>query len=514
MTLAELIDFELALSRDLDRPFAEVVERDRRIAAAVPTDAVSGPASDVLLRAWLEAQRGSTRPTVGERFAAFRGLLAGILFVAGFVLGAGAVTAWLVSPDRLPVNVVVFWPALVGVQVGLAALWWIAVIPPEAADRVPGLRELRRFLVAMGRAAPMIGTWLLRALGQRIARSAEMGTAMLRRMETLYGRLVFWIGVALTQVFAIGFNAGAWVALFAIPYFDDPAFGWRSRLLDASELHEVVRWIATPWSSWSSGSTDPSAWTVSLEEVIRTQYSSLDPELVDRVDTVDPIHPAGALAAARRSAWSAWWPFLLASLAVYGALPRMLFWGVAQWRSRRVLAAAPARHADVERLRVRLEGFAVETAGSGTAEVVRGPAGSATDLEPFPLQGRPIAVLCWPGPDRSETDLERLLGTAPSRLLSVHPAHPDAALRQLRPQLEVAPETGIVLAIEASEPPVGEVLDLIGLLRSELGRERPIAVGLRQAGGVEDRHRTVWKRVLAERGDPYLCLIELVSEAA
>lgn len=501
MTLAELIDFELALARDRDRPFEELMARDRRIAAAVPADTPAGPSRQALLRAWLEAQRGSARPTAGERAAEGHGLLAAALFVGGFALGAAAVSGWLVSRGGLPVNVIVFWPALIGVQIALALLWWIAVIPPRAANSIPGLREFHRLLVALGRAAPALAARLFRAAAARGVGPADVG--LLRRLETLYGRLAFWIAVAQGQAFAVGFNVGAWLALLAIPYLDDPAFGWRSRLLDPAELAEIAGWIAAPWAGLGALLGSAAPWTVSLEEVVATQYSSLDPEVIDRI---------GA-ASGMASAWSAWWPFLLASLAVYGALPRVIFWGVAHWRCRRALAAAPAGHADAERLRLRLESAAVQTRGSDAAAPVGGETGSAVDLAPFRLDERPVALLLWPSGAGGGADLAPLVGATPRCVVAVDPGHPEAALETLRRELAAAPDARILLAIEASEPPVGEVLDLLAHLRSELDPRLPIAVGLWQRGGIESRHRSVWKRVLAERGDPYLSLVDLEPAA-
>ena len=67
-----------------------------------------------------------------------------------------------------------------------------------------------------------------------------------------------------------------------IPYVDDPAFGWRSRLLDADELHQVVEVVSVPWSPLLPEIR------VDLGEIRATRYSSVQQHL-ERIGRADRL---------------------------------------------------------------------------------------------------------------------------------------------------------------------------------------------------------------------------------
>lgn len=489
MTLAELIDFELALARDRECSREALEKRDRAIAAALPVAVGEGRDDAELFSFWLSRVSEGTSGTGARIAAALRGA-ALLLFGLGVALGVSVVSAWLVTRDGLPLNAVKFWLLLVGAQLVLVALACIAMLPPRLLKRAPGLRELGELLAAAAQALPKTLLFLLRHspwAGETSAAGSRSELALFRPADAPYRRVLFWRFVALTQRFAVGFNLGAIAALWLIPFLDDPAFGWRSRLLDPATTASFVRGLAAPWASaYPPG-------TLSAAAVAATQYSSLDPSLADLRGSEGP--------------WSTWWPFLLCSLAVYGLLPRLAILGFAEWRGRRALSRAPFDDVDCERLRARLERVVVETRADGAEQ--GGAAGvlPADAVDAIALRGRPCALVIPPDFDPGRDLGERIARDSGVEIVRESRPYDRSDLAKSAAALRVAAVDVVLLAMPAYEPPVGERLDALDVLRAGVGERQRIVVVLEQPGGVERRHVAVWRRAMAERGDRYLDVI-------
>ncbi len=506
LDLASLIDLELALLHDHDRPLEEILPRDAAIREQIDADALDGRA---LYLRWLDALPERSRPSTGERAAQLVALMSSSLAVLGFVLGASAVVGWLVLETGLPVNAVNFWSILAGAQALLSLLWLVAVLPGVRLRALPLLGDLFALLQDLARLLPNALVWLFAKLpgDSRSALLAELGR--LRKLDWLYGGLRFWLFVRASQVFALMFNVGVVAAFVFIPYVNDPAFGWRSRLLDAEGLHASVELISLPWSP-----VFPEA-SLDLEEIRATQYSSIAQSLeqIPRGPTVAGNDP-----------WAAWWPFLLASLLCYGLAPRLIFFIVAAFQARRKLVGARLDHAEFLRLRDRLKRRHVETR-SPEADP-DGGVDSGPGLEaavPIDLSSGPLAVMTWCGVDLSEGRLaecvEQRFGAAPASIHCVGglDASEDGAALDL---LGRSSKGAALLVVPAWEPPVADYVDFVTSLRRALGRDRPVVVALhnRREDGeplpATQIQRAQWRRRLAELGDPWLCVESLTQEDA
>jgi len=473
--LAELIDLELELVRDRDRPLEHLDARDAPIAQRI---AAAGAQGREALRLWLAAAR-EPASSLGTRIARLRGVAAFGLFAFGALLGIATVGSWLLSGTGSPVNVIRFWPAVIGVQLALLVLWCAAALPQPW----------------LGRLLPwVLGRGLLAAL--RVDRAAIATTlAELRRLEWLYARLRLWLVTSLTQSFAVGFNLGALTAFVAIPYIDDPAFGWRSRMLEVPAVTRLAETVALPWRSWLPRAVPSSA------DVAATRYSSIDPALT-RDERPGP-----------RSVWAVWWSFLVASLAIHGLAPRLLLWllahiGVA-WELRR----APRAHADLARLQERLarrpldtRARAAESAGSST-----GSDTSAVATESLP--SGPLHVLCWSGVPLDDRQIRARLADTGAEVATVarvgvlDRAQDARALEGIAAQGATGPSACLV--VPAWEPPAGEYLDFVRDLRAALGDGRALWVLLYPLGaspGPDAGAAQHWRAALQARGDPWLRL--------
>jgi hypothetical protein len=506
LDLARLIDLELALLRDRDRPLEELLPRDAAIREQIRADALDGRA---LYLRWLEALPERSQPSTGERAAQLVALIGALLAVLGFVLGASAVVGWLVLESGLPVNVVNFWSILAGAQALFALLWLVAVLPGVRLRALPFAGGMVALLQDLARLLPNAAGWLLAKLpgGSRSALLAELGR--LRKLDWLYGGLRFWLLVRASQVFALMFNVGVVAAFVFVPYVNDPAFGWRSRLLDAEALHASVEWVSLPWSP-----VFPEV-SLDLEEIRASQYSSVQQSLerIERRPPVDGDDP-----------WAAWWPFLLASLLCYGLAPRLIFLVVAAFQARRKLVGARLDHAEFLRLRDRLKRRHVETRAPDVDPDGPPPTGGSLEAgAAVDLGAGPLAVFTWCGVGLEEGVLARSVearfGASPASIRRVGglDAGEDRVALDL---LERSREGAALLVVEAWEPPVADYVDFVASLRRVLGPNRPVVVALCNRGDAGEvlpaapSQHLHWRRRLAELGDPWLCVESLVREEA
>jgi hypothetical protein len=507
LQLAELIDLELAVLRDRERPLEDLLPRDAAIREQIGASELEG--RDLYL-AWLAALPVRVQPSTGQRAARLVEMVGAFLAMGGLVLGASTVVGWLVIDTGLPVNVVNFWLVMAGAQGLLALLWLVAVLPGLRLRAIPLLGGVVSLLQDLARAVPAAAGWALGHLpgSSRAALLEELG--QLRALDWLYGGLRFWLLVRASQVFAFAFNVGAVAAFVLIPYVDDPAFGWRSRLLDAGELYEAVEIASLPWSP-----ALPEV-SVELEEIEATQYSSVQRRL-ERIGR-QPLSEG-------EDPWAAWWPFLLASLLCYGLAPRVIFLAVAAARVRGELAGASLDHAELQRLRDRLKRPHVETRAPGTDPDAPLPAGAGNgETQAIDLGEGPMEALTWCGVGLDEASLaaalEARFGVRPAALHEVGGIDAGAD-RAALDALAASPGRGAVaLVVEAWEPPVADYVDFVGELRRVLGAGRPLVVALCNRG--EDgallpagpAQRLQWRRRLAELGDPWLRVESLAAAAA
>lgn len=502
--IAELIDLEVQLRADADLAPEELHARDGAIGTRI--GAADLDDRSATLR-WLAEVRGPEGP--GTRAEQRRNRVSAGLLVLGFLLGALSVGGWLATGTREPVNVVYFWPGFIGSQIVLALGFLIAAVPARAFGRVPLVGTLHSLMRSLAGAAPRL---MARGLA-RISRGAgERWTdtlAEIHRLDWLYGRLRFWLLAQMTQLFAVAFNVGALFAFVVLPTIDDPAFGWRSRLLDERQVEAASAAVAWPWHAvW------PEA-VPSGEVIAATRYSSVAQRYL-----VEDAPSPDATGHAQRP-WAAWWPFLVASAVCYGLAPRLLYWMLSGLGVRRALRRISFDRGEIARLCHRMRWPLLQTAGIGDEASRAWPADGERAAGPaWPLPERARA-LCFPGVDVDDTRLAEMLaerfGAAP---VATHPVGDiggrgdEVALAALD---EAPPGEGVYVVVEAWEPPVGDHLDLLDAVRSRGGETRPILVVLHGWGAdgrpdaPETRHRSVWERAIRRRGDPRMSVAPLVE---
>jgi Protein of unknown function (DUF2868) len=498
MTLANLVDLEAQLARDRDGDPAALAARDRALLSGV---AVDPRRRGELLAAWLEALR-AREPNALFPGALVSGALSGlraVLVLGGVLLGWGAATAVLTGGGAHPVNVWDFLLAFVFVQLALLALLAASFLLPLAAMGAPVLGLFRG---AVGAIYPRVAARGLAAGGER----AHEWRALWHRARTrrsLYHAVEPWLLLAVTQAFAVAFNAGALAAILRLVVFSDVSFGWSTTLtgLDARRFHALVEALAAPWRAlWPAAV--PAQWLVEA-----TRYSHLEGAYL----------LSGAGRSAQPDVVGGWWPFLVAALVAYGLLPRAVLLAAARVKVARLLSRLPHDDAEVSRVVERLCAPHLET----RAAVPEGPAGEpprALAGAAGAARGSSAAVVLWrdvPGGPALESALARGLGLAVARTRAA--GGKDAGEGSDGWAEVSGGGEQVVVVAEAFEPPDRGVRRLLSELRRALGPRRLLLVVLVGAAGERpgpprDVDVRIWRDALAALADPFLS-VEPLREA-
>jgi len=474
--LAELIDFEVQLASDRERPREELIARDRGIALRWQSD----PASTAeLVTRWLASlQRQSTAPTAGERVERAHVVANWLVFVVFGLIGATIALAVLQFTGDHPINVLV----VLGVFVFLQWTNLVATIAAFVWSRSsPGF--LARFPLSA----------LVRKLIIKIAGADDAGRFLARR--SLYSGVERWVLFRAVQVGAVAFNVGAITTFIAAVSFTDLAFAWSTTLqVGAEGLQRFCEGLAAPWRLWLPDAVP------TLDLVRATQYFRIDSAYVNA--------PAGARVRDAALA-GGWWPFLLMCLLVYGLLPRLALavWGsVGMHRAFGKLSFDTPEEAEViVRLTTPRVRRVQENDPGNVAPLGEGhqPLGRPQQFS----QDEPAIALRWREAEISDDAfLKRLherFGARVEAPIASAGGHDHREDEQLLGRLGGSEQPVLVLA-EPWNAPDRAFKRLIQSLRAHGHSRRKIYV-LLTTGGSEEQRR-VWAGYLAELGDPYIAL--------
>lgn len=492
---ADVIDLEVQLARDeSEASQAKLRLRDREIANRINAEDRQEPG---LSLRWLDEMRKADGELPGQRVEGACRALGGALVVLGLLLGFGLVWGWLTLDQSQPVNVIHFWSVTVGLPAGLFVLWVVGLV----------LRQLpwfSRWAGPMSSAIPELLQWMLaKRFSQWRQWLAAAGGAS-KRTRTAW----LWMVHTLTQRFALAFGIGAVAALVAAFYLTDPAFGWRSRLMDTQQLHRVVSAITWPWAS-----VMPSA-TLTEVQIEQTQYSSMGERFAD---------VQAGRGQAGHATWAMWWPMVLMSMVVYVLLPRAAAVVGTSWALKRAAARAfdPLRLAP---LRQRLAPAAeFRTSAKYDHKHIIAQTQQAPQAALQNIAGQRCHVLQWTGlgitRQQVAAHLQQRFALQVDTHAEVGQLDPDADAQAMHAATQGKDEAEPVMVIvPAWEPPTSEYRDFLAGLRKIAGERRPIEVLLyeQHAGEPEQvnaEDQRTWQQMVRSMGDAYLSVLPFVEEA-
>lgn len=487
--LRDIIDFEYFLGRDEEADDDELERRDRALfgeLSARPDD------RRALFRQWLEKRRAQTAEAdalPGAAYAMAHALALKLLVVLGLLSGALAAAGLLQYEGREPVNVLAYCAVLICSQMVLVALALLLVVTGAHRWLLPELSLLgglaRRVLASLATRMEAQSASRLPA-SERNRAKAFLGFVGARRM--LFGDVLRWPVFLLFQAFGVAFNVGAILATLALVIVSDRAFGWQSAVqFDAATVHRAAELVATPWS-WSRPDLVPTLAQVEGTRIVLK-------EGIAQLRTPDLV---------------SWWPFLCLALAVYGLLPRVVFFISSLVAQGLALRRLDFTYVACDRLLERMTASSLAmNAGPDTgvthrsAEIVAAPIAleRAANGEALPAGAE---VVLAPAEISGGDGLRLEIG---------------AGTRSDREQIRRVAGFGWngdprVLVLQAAwEPPIAEFLNFIRQLRATLGERARLTIGLvgkplgdGQREEVREQDFAIWREQVEMLGDPYLRL--------
>lgn len=496
--LGSCIDLAVQLQRDADRPEAELHRRDRAIARALDL-----PATDrrTVLTAWLDAVRRQGDPLPGRGISLTYRLVVVALVFLGLLLGWGTVGALFYYEGARPVNVVHVLAVLVLTQVALLGALGIVLLPYSWTRHLPGLAGLQELLawLSPGQLVRLAVHRLPAPLRDRLKDGLHQHAGFFPAV----GRAQKWAVVFGAQCFAVAFNVAAITAMLYQVTFSDLAFSWSTTLEpNVAVAHRWTSTLAVPWASLVPAAV-PS------------------PELIRQTLYYRQTGPPSGIAPAR---WGEWWPFLVACVATYGLLPRVVLLIVAGLRFRRALRQAfldtPGASVLLDRLtsaRVTTQSAEAELEPEAAVVPASGPAPAAS------LASGPLVVVNWGGLEVPDAPLRERVSQAWRRevLRLVHAGGRQSVEDDARTVAAIAgcpgaPATAVL--VKAWEPPVLDFTDFLRDLRQAIGPQRLILVApvaIDEGGGLvapRTVHAAQWQQRLRRLGDPALVVRPWLSE--
>jgi len=507
LKLEQLIDLETQLQRDRDEDPRHLRHRDAGIGREINANELAG---NELFLLWLsslkETHQRPDRESAGHHVVQFLSAVGLVLALVGALLGGGAVAGWLRLNPSEPVNAILFWLSLIGLQILLLTGWLLAVIPRRWAGKLPAAGAFQQLLRWIGRVPPLLATWLATRMSEETRQQIREVRGSAARFDWLYGRLRFWILVELTQIFALAYNVGAVVVFVMMTHGNDPAFCWKSTVLDERQVHAATTIVSFPWSRFAENAV------LTAEDLEATRFSSFEEQFVN------------GSAETQQAGWRQWSYFLLASLLTYGLLPRCITLILARCAKQRALTDVRLDHAEFQKLADRLRHpFVATTSQDADADTEEAPDAvpSGPSADAIESAGPVPAVRC-DGVHLNEDEISNFIRNRFGKVIStvydvlgLDEEVDESTLNQLADE----PPDEVFVLVEAWEPPVSEYLDLFAKLREFMGARRMINIVLynRSPDGLSvaprARDAEMWQRQLATAGDPWLRVETLVEDA-
>jgi len=329
-TAGDVLDLEI-LGASVEGPQGSAKDRAELEREFAPQPLTQVPRGQ-LFRRWLERRRPNAPGLPGATLDRVFRVARVLGWMLGLGIGASTAGGYLLYFGQQPVNP--FWFFL-----------WLVLVPLLISAAIIAVAAAWHDWSGPG----ALARWLVGAVCRRLpggARQAwEAWSGNFARHRDRHGRLAVLPLLGITQRAACGFALGALGTLWLRVVFTDIAFGWQSSAGWSMETwHGIARAIASPWS-WLMPGACPTV------EQVRDSHFTF----------------AGGMKEIVPSASQAWWPFLAASLAVWGVGVRAAIIVLIGWHERKALRNPDFSHSDANALHRALTGplFVAQPSGVG-----------------------------------------------------------------------------------------------------------------------------------------------------
>lgn len=442
------------------------------------------------------------------------------LGVTGFVLGVLMVYSFLAYHGSRPVNVTVFASFFIIFQALLSVLACGVMLNRMVR------KQGRTIGFGISFSPALVSGFFFKKLsgllkktknmpgGGAMAAMADAGSLVVMKNRE-YNGVLFWPFFILSSFFALSFSTGALCGTLFRVLVTDLAFGWQSTLLTSgTQVHDLISWMAMPWSWLSSG-------TFALPSLVQVEGSRI-------------LLKEGILGLATEHLVS-WWPFLCMGILVYGVMFRGLLVLGAGLAQRKAMAQFDFQQPKYKRL------LAGMTSPKMDMDIQETPTSQVKNRPPLPNPDIPCSADLEPPHKIRGTVLPRSQGRA--LILASSQVYQGADLETINQIVEqqlgvevsqvypitfdfdadqggfpvLASGTGQVIVLqEVWQPPIRGLLHYYTQVKNQGFSDTPLWIVLTQTPGepvlgvdAGDVNFKVWKKAVSQLNDPDIILERL-----
>ncbi len=510
----DIFDLEYFLHKDSTAPAESLSQRDRGIflqhIEPLLGQCLKGQERLFILRNWLEQRRraefgGTDSLSPGALFAEAHRTLRLLSLVVGLFFGSAAGLSFFNYAGTTPVNIFAFLVFFVFSQIVILLLLLIsASVRCLLRNRLVTLPVSMRLMGGLTARAILWGhRHLLGRLWADSRDSLAASLGLLKGTQRIYGSVFFWPIFVLTQLLAIGANAGVLAATLFRILTSDVAFGWQSTVqFSGRTLHSLVQLVSLPWS-----------WFIP-EDLAHPTLNAIEGSRIILKDGISHLTTQDLVS---------WWPFLVLCLLTYGLLPRILLHLLAIYMQHRNLVELRFQHAPCTRLLQRMQTPRVSSQAAPEfrqpKEELRSEFPSAN--EPAARQPSQTAVLVFIPDDiyprHNEQEMKIFLEdrgfTIAGQIRFMENYDADCMILESLAERDWSEIGGIVIFMESWMPPLVAFLSFLGQIRRAIDPDIPIFVELLGKPAVDHFlppastvDWAIWAKKITALGDPLLSL--------
>ncbi|QOR61456.1 DUF2868 domain-containing protein [Sulfurovum sp. ST-21] len=450
MKLQSYIDLQALLKDDIS------TQAERRTFGLTHVTIKNDPVAQLL--AWTAEYRNKlSKPFYGDRFESILYHITLILVMIAFVLGLFSGIGLLSYSGKEPVNLVYFLAMVVFLPLLTMTLTLVSML---------WIRRAKNILVHISPAF-----WMEKLL-LFFSKKADIDLTRFK----INPLLANWIVIKRSQMLALSFSLGLFVALLGIVATKDIAFAWSTTLNISSEhFHQFLNILAFPWRNWL-----PSA-VPSLDLIEQSHYFRLGGELNERM-------------VAQAVLLGTWWKFLAMATLFYAIILRFFLYLLSTWGLKKAFKRALLTLEGARELLKDMNEPLITTYANKEEMRKRGRHGKY-DRKVEQLDASYDVVQGW-------AISQKALVTICDTLSLISPdCYETGGNNTLDEDREIIHRSHgeVVLFVKAWEPPTMDFIDYLELLADRVEKVVVVPIGTaKDVYAVSDKQIDIWVRKLAE----------------
>lgn len=358
-----------SLDESLD--YQEKVRRDRKLAIELESACLESKRRNKHWQTvlWLEAnlsRLNKKSQNVIDSYLSALTIAHWLAIIIAIVVGISVAGGLFYYNGNEPINVVNFLWIAVFLQWFFIVFLLLSMLPEQIKKYIWGINHLTHLVSKcnVGKWLYHITSWLLEQKQSMVSNGASASIKNQSDEDVVAinliapsKKIVQWQVMVWSQWFALVFNLVLLITAMYLVAFSDLAFGWSSTLdIPPSTLQSITDFLSSPWQT-------------------------LWPQAVPSADLIENSRYFRALAGSYGNqsgvdimALGQWWSFILATVTVYGILPRFILLVFTRIALNRALLSATFSTASTTLLLQRMNTERIKTQALDTPEMGEGNA--------------------------------------------------------------------------------------------------------------------------------------------